>query len=227
MKELEIREIIASRVPGFLGKYPLFVERLVIHCLGRLLREEEINSCIRKHGEASGLAFIDEVFEEFNFSYFLSSIDRNKIPSEGKLIVVANHPLGALDGLALLRAISDVRADTKIITNDVLMVFENLASLFLPYNVFSAQTQKEHVARIGESLLAEEAVLFFSCRGGLPVDLEGHSRPQMAQWSRLLCQKVRRAGSAGLRQGQKFAPLLSGLAAQQEIFHASASPRDL
>jgi len=161
MKELEIREIIASRVPGFLGKYPLFVERLVIHCLGRLLREEEINSCIRKHGEASGLAFIDEVFEEFNFSYFLSSIDRNKIPSEGKLIVVANHPLGALDGLALLRAISDVRADTKIITNDVLMVFENLASLFLPYNVFSAQTQKEHVARIGESLLAEEAVLFF------------------------------------------------------------------
>ena len=161
MKELDIREIIASRAPGLLGKYPPVVERLVISCLGRLLRVEEINSQIRRHGESSGLAFVDEVFEELNFSYYLSSIDRQKIPSEGKLIVVANHPLGALDGLALLRAICDVRADTKIITNEVLMVFENLADFFLPYNVFSAQTQKEHVARIGESLLAEEAVLFF------------------------------------------------------------------
>jgi len=161
MKELDIREIISSRAPGFLGKYPPVIERLVISCLGRLLRVEEINSQIRKHSESSGLAFIDEVFEELNFSYYLSSIDRHKIPSEGKLIVVANHPLGALDGLALLRAVCDVRADTKIITNDVLMVFENLSDLFLPYNVFSTQTQKEHVARIGESLLAEEAVLFF------------------------------------------------------------------
>ena len=161
MKELDIREIIASRAPGLLGKYPPVVERLVISCLGRLLRVEEINSQIRRHGESSGLAFVDEVFEELNFSYYLSSIDRQKIPSEGKLIVVANHPLGALDGLALLRAVCDVRADTKIITNEVLMVFENLADFFLPYNVFSAQTQKEHVARIGESLLAEEAVLFF------------------------------------------------------------------
>ncbi len=161
MKELNVREIILSRNPNFFEKYPRFIGKLLVRFFEWLLRVEEINSQIRKHSESSGLAFIDEIFEELNFSYYLSSIDRYKIPSEGKLIVVANHPLGALDGLALLRAVCDVRADTKIITNEVLMVFENLADFFLPYNVFSAQTQKDHVARIGESLLAEEAVLFF------------------------------------------------------------------
>ena len=161
MKELDVREIITSRAPEFFSHYPRFFERILVGFLHRLLRVDEINRYIRDNAEVKGLAFIDEVFEELNFSYFLSSIDRNKIPSEGKLIVVANHPLGALDGLALLRAISEVRTDTKIIANDVLLAFENLADLFLPYDVFARHMQKEHVTRIGEALLAERAVLFF------------------------------------------------------------------
>ncbi len=161
MKELDVREIITARAPGFFPRYPLFVQTLIIRLLSRLLRVEEINHQIRKNAGVKGVAFIDEVFEDLNFSYYLSSIDRNKIPSEGKLVVVANHPLGALDGLALLRAISEVRPDVRIIANDVLMNFENLEELFLPYDVFSRHMQKEHIAHIGAELLQEKAILFF------------------------------------------------------------------
>ncbi|HOT96063.1 MAG TPA: GNAT family N-acyltransferase [bacterium] len=161
MKELDVREIITAKAPNYFSRYPRFVEPLLVHCLSRLLRVEEINRQIRKNAGVKGVAFIDEVFEDLDFSYYLSSIDRNKIPSEGKLVVVANHPLGALDGLALLRAISEVRPDVRIIANDVLMNFENLEELFLPYDVFSRHMQKEHIARIGAELLAEKAILFF------------------------------------------------------------------
>ena len=161
MKELNVREIITSRNPNLFDKYPRFVGRLIVRFFERLLHVEEINSLIRNSAHVTGQAFIDEVFEGLNFSYYLSSSDRHKIPADGKLIVVANHPLGGLDGLALLRAIGEVRSDVKIIANDVLLNFENLSDLFLPYDVFSARMQKEHVVRIADALLEERPVIFF------------------------------------------------------------------
>jgi putative hemolysin len=178
MKELDIREIITSRNPDFFARHPRFLKRLAMRFLEKVMRIKEINLLIRKNGGVSGLAFIDEVFEDLNFSYYLSSIGRQKIPSDGKLIIVANHPLGALDGLALLRALSEVRPDVKIIANDVLMNFENLAELFLPYDVFTSHMQKEHIARIGKALLAENAVIFFPAAEVSRLTLKGIRDPK-------------------------------------------------
>lgn len=178
MKELDVREIISSRAPGFLSRYPAFVQNLIVRFLARLLHVEQINQHLRKFSGYTGLAFIDETFEELNFSYYLSSIDRGKIPSEGKLIVVANHPLGALDGLALVRAISEVRRDVKIIANDVLMNFENLRDLFLPFDVFTKNMQKEHVNHIGAALMAEQAVIFFPAAEVSRMTLKGIRDPK-------------------------------------------------
>jgi putative hemolysin len=44
----------------------------------------------------------------------------NAIPPSGALIVVANHPTGALDGLVLIEAVRQVRADVRILTNHLL-----------------------------------------------------------------------------------------------------------
>lgn len=161
MKELNVREIISSRNPNLFEKYPRFIGNLIVRFFERLLHVQEINSFIRNSANMTGLAFIDEVFDGLNFSYYMSSSDRQKIPADGKLIVVANHPLGGLDGLALLRAIGEVRPDVKIIANDVLLNFENLSDLFLPYDVFSSRMQKQHVARIANALMEERPVVFF------------------------------------------------------------------
>lgn len=43
-----------------------------------------------------------------------------KVPSNGPLIVMANHPHGVIDGLALARVLEGIRPDTRILANHLL-----------------------------------------------------------------------------------------------------------
>ena len=36
-------------------------------------------------------------------------------------MIIANHPIGSLDDLALLKMVYDIRSDVKIVANDLLM----------------------------------------------------------------------------------------------------------
>ncbi|MBX3009250.1 MAG: lysophospholipid acyltransferase family protein [Melioribacteraceae bacterium] len=114
-----------------------------------------------KNSHLTGVALINELFHTLNFSYLILDKDRQKIPFEGKLLIVANHPIGSLDSLALLKVVYDVRQDVKIIANDILYNIENLRSLFLPYNIESISAQKKNILAINEALGQEQAVLMF------------------------------------------------------------------
>ncbi|UNB80560.1 hypothetical protein MJK72_06495 [Klebsiella pneumoniae] len=56
----------------------------------------------------------------------------NKIPEYGPLVIIANHPTGTLDGLALLYAVSRVRRDLKVVTNRMLTHLEPLKLAVYP-----------------------------------------------------------------------------------------------
>ncbi len=161
MEKLDLREAIESKSPGFFDKYPSFLTNLILRLLRSILRMREINEFLKHHSDKKGFEFIDDLFDYLDFAYLLSSRDRNKIPYEGKLICVANHPLGGLDGLALLKAISSVRTDVKVVANDVLMNITNLKDLFLPFDIFTTKTQKERLMGIKKAIQNEEVVIFF------------------------------------------------------------------
>ncbi len=135
--------------------------KTIYYLFNKLIKSKEINQFIEDNSDKFGIDFIEELFDYLNFSYFLSSLDKLKIPSEGKLVVVSNHPLGALDGLALLKAISEVRKDVCIIANDLLLYIDNLKDLFLPYNVFSLKAQKNNINQIEQALKDNKVVIFF------------------------------------------------------------------
>jgi len=54
----------------------------------------------------------------------VSDQDLDRIPEKGALLVVANHPLGGLDGLALMSLILKRRPDCKLLANSILERFE-------------------------------------------------------------------------------------------------------
>ena len=118
---INLEKIIESKSPGYFKKRPKIITKLTIKILERILHTTEINQILETNADKKGLEFIDEVFDYLDFGFFLSSRDRLKIPAEGKLICVANHPVGALDGLAILKALTGVRQDVKIVVNDILM----------------------------------------------------------------------------------------------------------
>jgi len=59
-----------------------------------------------------------------------------RVPLEGRVIIVANHPFGALDGLAAIRIIGKRRPDLRILANADLTTIAELAPLFLPLNTY-------------------------------------------------------------------------------------------
>ena len=60
------------------------------------------------------------------------------IPQTGPVLIVANHPLGGLEGMAIARVIGRYRPDLQVLTNELLRLIPELAPLFIGVNVLSS-----------------------------------------------------------------------------------------
>ncbi len=58
------------------------------------------------------------------------------MPTSGAVLIVANHPHGALDGLALAAALDAVRPDVKILANALLWAIPELRPHLVPVDAF-------------------------------------------------------------------------------------------
>ncbi|RUO49445.1 GNAT family N-acyltransferase [Pseudidiomarina donghaiensis] len=107
-----------------------------------LLCEREINRFAQTYPNLQGLEFVEHVLDFFKFSFSARDSELDNIPTDGRLIVVANHPIGSLDGLALLKLLCSVRDDVKILANDMLQAVPPLSDLMIPVPVFNRKVPK-------------------------------------------------------------------------------------
>ena len=156
---LNIETVINERFPELTQKK---TGRLVLKLIKSLTHEEEINSFIETHQHLKGFAFLNEVLNYFNFHYKVNSQALSRIPAQGKVIMVANHPIGSLDGLALLKMVRSVRPDVRIVASDLLNNIAPLQSLFLGVdNLREKASHKTQFKNILNALNNEEAVIIF------------------------------------------------------------------
>lgn len=136
--------------------------KLIVKALKKLIHEDDFNLFIAQHQHLRGFAFLDKLLNHFKFNYQVSGDSINNIPSEGRLLIVANHPLGTLDGLALLKMIRSVRPDVRIVANRVLLQMEHLQSVFLPVDVLTDKKSfKDTYYALQAALENEEAIIIF------------------------------------------------------------------
>jgi len=157
---LSVENEIKDKFPTFETRSP-WLKRPALGLLRKLTHEQEVNGFLDEHQDLTGFDFIEQVLNFFNFSYSISHRDRQNIPATGRVVIVANHPLGALDGLALLRLVAEVRRDVKIIVNDMLMSFKAVEGLLLPVDNLSKSTRKSSIENILNCLRNDEAVIVF------------------------------------------------------------------
>ncbi len=128
-KELiNIEEVIRNKNPKLLKFLPGFILRYI----KRIVHQDHINAFIQRHGEKTSFAFVDQIINEFGVKVTFEGLEN--IPTSGGAIVAANHPIGALDAMALLNVIGKKRLDQKFIVNDVLLSLKNLSNLFIGVN---------------------------------------------------------------------------------------------
>lgn len=86
--------------------------------------------------EAKGENFLQNCLDILQVRYSVSRDDLHKIPSEGPLVVVANHPFGGLEGVILGALIRTVRGDAKALGNYLLQNVPELREWVIPVNPF-------------------------------------------------------------------------------------------
>ena len=157
---IDIQKEIEKKFPNMKEKEN-FLKKSLFKIAKKIVHEDSINQFLSQNSHLKGFEFVDAVLDYFDFDYTVSSSDLQNIPTSGKVVIIANHPLGGLDALCLLRLISQVRQDVKIVANDFLAGFEALNSLLIPIDNYKLRQSKNDIKKIYEALNNEEAVIIF------------------------------------------------------------------
>lgn len=154
-----VDEVLNKHYPQ-VANNPLLFKSLSF-VLRHLLHEREITEFGETYPHYEDIDFVEQVLEYFNISYSTRDVEKERIPTEGRVVIIANHPIGSLDALALIKLVSEVRHDLKVVANQMLMAIEPLHDMLLPVNNMQGGTPKQHLSAIQSHLKSEGAVLIF------------------------------------------------------------------
>lgn len=97
--------------------------------------------------------FLRALIEAFGFRYHASAEELARIPLDGPVVIVANHPFGGMEGVILTELLSSVRPDVKIMANYLLGRLEELRELFILVDPFGASASRgRNIAPLRESV---------------------------------------------------------------------------
>ena len=157
---LNVEHIIDQQFPNFKKSSPLLT-RPARAALKMLFHERELRRFQAKYPHLKGMDFVDQLLDYFDFSYTIQADQLERIPSRGRVIIIANHPIGTLDAAILLKMVGKVRADVKAVTNQLLASIEPIQSLLLPVDNMTGKTSRKQVKAVYQHLENEGAVIIF------------------------------------------------------------------
>ena len=129
--------------------------------LRRLLYENDFQQFSTRYPQLTGLDFVEQVLSYFDFACEVDNNELEHIPAHGPVVLVANHPIGTLDGMALLRVVARVRPDVRIVANQVLSHVEALSPLLLPVDNMNNRTGRQQIEALHQHLAEGKALILF------------------------------------------------------------------
>lgn len=157
---ISVEHVVAARFPDFPQRNPT-IYKTVVALLRYLFREVEFRRFAERYPHLTGFDFVEQALDRFDFGVTISDRERERIPAWGRVVIVANHPIGSLDGLALLKLVGEVRRDVKVVANDVLAAVEPLRSLLLSVDAFGSRTTRDNLRAIEQHLQNDGALIIF------------------------------------------------------------------
>jgi len=127
--------------------------------------------------------------------------DPAAFPAEGALIVVANHPLGVIDGIVIGHLISRVRNDFRILVHSALCRLPEPRRHLLPIDFSSTrQAQKTNLETRQAALrdLADQRAIVIFPGGGIATARHPLIEAQDLEWKTFLARLVHKGQAAVL-----------------------------
>jgi len=152
--QIDIDKILQEKSPAL----QFWIPKFIIAWFKKFIHQDEMNRVLRDGNDLNGVDFAQYVIDVMGSK--ITVVGLENIPKIGGCIVASNHPLGGLDGMALMVAVSKARSDLKFLANDILMHIEPLKDNFIPVNKLSKNT-KQHLSLISNEYKSGKAILVF------------------------------------------------------------------
>ena len=158
--QVSVQNYLEHNYEGF-NKLPNILKNIATTLLRKLFHENEVNSFLQKHQYKDAFGFVEAVLDHFEVDITIHINQLQRVPSYGRCVVIANHPLGALDALALLYVLKDIRKDIKIVATAFLASIENLSELIIPVDNIRGKMDKSSWERMFNALKSEQLLILF------------------------------------------------------------------
>ena len=135
-----------NRLEGNVGGS--IVAKLVMY----IMRLNKINKLYSNVYDEDPEAFLDRLIEALGVTIEINEEDLLKIPKEGPFITISNHPFGGLDGIILIKLLSKIRPDYKVMANFLLRKIVPIKDYFLAVNPFEDRKNISSASGIKEAL---------------------------------------------------------------------------
>lgn len=117
-----------------------------------IMRLNKINKLYSDVYDEDPAAFLDRLIEALGVTIEINEEDLQKIPADGAFITISNHPFGGLDGIILIKLLSKVRPDYKVMANFLLKKIVPIKDYFLGVNPFENRKSISSTGGIKEAL---------------------------------------------------------------------------
>ncbi len=160
MEEKDIQLINVDKVlRSKAGKAYKFIPGILIRYLERIVHQDEINKALVTMKDLKDLDFVKAALID-RFGLEIEVVNPEFIPETGRYIIASNHPLGGLDGMALMHVVGKIRKDIKFISNDILMELHSIQDLFIAVNKHG-RTNTEMVRNFEACMASDMLILIF------------------------------------------------------------------
>jgi len=180
---INVTEIVRERAPALAGWRKRWLEA----ALRALLHEKAFVEFGEKYAYLRGLPCVEQILAYFGVRCEVDMAELENIPAEGPVVLAANHPLGALDALALLKTVAAVRPDVKIVANGMLSSLAPLRDLFIEVdNMGASGASRGQIEAIRAHLKQGGALIVFPAAEVSRLGLAGvRDRPWSSGFLRL------------------------------------------
>lgn len=183
--KIDLKAVVRQR----LGAMSRLVPPFLIRKLERLVCQDQLNELLERNFPSEGAEFCRRVLSDLDVKVEMVHSDRLPSPDNSRVIIVCNHPLGGLDGMALIDYFTRYFGrDVKFVVNDLLMAVKPLHPVFLPVNKHGSQSRSALTA-IDMVLRTDDPVIIFPA-GLCSRQLEAGGEIADLEWKKMFVNKA-------------------------------------
>ncbi|MDR2010148.1 MAG: 1-acyl-sn-glycerol-3-phosphate acyltransferase [Bacteroidales bacterium] len=152
--QIDVDGIIRSRSESLYRKVPGFI----IRYLKKIVHQDEINEFLLSAKGKEGHEFVDAV--NIFLDIKIETFGFENVPDYGRFVFVANHPMGGMESMAMMKVIAQKYKDFVFVVNDLLMHLTPMNDIFVPINKLGSQS-RESVKLLNDIYKSDKQILYF------------------------------------------------------------------